>query len=148
MSKTNFKHKGWSTKYPPLQPNCPSKPEKEFIDKTFKSFYTSYGDHVLLSEMPLPDGINLSDVVIMINGYYEDSIKLDFGTYQTTIVENKKYKQQMDMYNKKYTDYLIAKEAYKQTIIEWELWRKQKEESIVKQEIAKATKILKKHKLL
>jgi alpha-L-arabinofuranosidase len=135
------KKRNWSKCRQPPEPTPPNEPAKEHKIQNFVSFTQLYESEVKLSDLVLPEGIAMDDVVV--RGWGDFSI--EFGTYETKVKPNPRYKSELVRYQKELASYEKAKEEHKKELDEWKAWVKKIEDERIQNEIKRAKCILKKY---
>ena len=142
------KRKGWYRHIKPTGPVCPRKPEKvvrrektTVVYETFETFDWS----VNLSDVPLPEGVSLSDLHVSARPDGDGDITFKFYTREECEEENPAYAREMKYYEKAYAQYRERRDEFKAELAEWKAWNAEQEQLEVKARLEAAERLLRQH---
>lgn len=143
--------KGWSEYTKPRAPTKPHEPLKEFTRHVNTHITTlNKWSEIALSDLELPEGTSLGDLVVKVEGIDEDrygssDVEVSILARKWLTDPNPFYEQEMKKYQKALEEWEVKKKAHSQEIKEWKAWVKQLEGERLEKNLAHAEELLKAH---
>jgi hypothetical protein len=139
------KRKGWYRHIKPSGPVCPRKPEKVVRREKTTVVYEASGWSVSLSDVPLPEGVSLSDLHVSASADGDGDITFEFCLREECEEENPTYDREMKYYEKAYAQYKERRDEFKAELAEWKAWNAEQDAVEVKARLEAAERLLRQH---
>lgn len=143
--------KGWSEHTKPRAPTKPHEPLKEFTRHVNTHITTlNKWSEIALSDLELPEGTSLGDLVVKVEGNDEDrygssDVEVNILARKVITEPNPRYEQEMKKYQKALDEWKAKKAAHSREVKEWRAWVKQLEDERLEKSLLQAEKLLKTH---
>jgi hypothetical protein len=131
----------WHNDTPPAMPYAPERPTESWIREVIEDVWS--GDRVKLSDVKLPDGVKLDDLVIESRG--DEGSCASIGVVRIVETKNTYFEHEMKCYEKKLLKHEAKMVKWKDDVEQWKQWKNENDESRLEARLSAAEALLKKH---
>jgi hypothetical protein len=132
----------WNNYHPPARPKLPIEPKKSFTTRERIALENEDFDGISFENIEIPAGFTYKDLEII--DEWNDS-KYRLVVYLKNNKPNLNYEKEYLKYSKELVKYEEDIKNWEKEVIEYNAWKKQEENELLKRQIAEAKQFLKKH---
>lgn len=135
------KKHSWYENSPPPPPQVPAKPIPYWSHQVIDEVWS--GECVKLSDIELPDGVKLEDLIVQEHG--DDASYASVGIAREVKTPNPSFEREMKRYELALQKHEAALKAWEDDVKQWQQWKDEKEKSALEVRLKAAETLLKKH---